>query len=44
VRASLFGTPMPMTAVATSILWTVVLFVTGVYYFRRMERLFADVL
>lgn len=43
-RASLFGTPLPMTALAVSVAATVVLLASGLYYFRRMERLFADVL
>jgi lipopolysaccharide transport system permease protein len=43
-RACVFGTPLPMTALAISIAATVVLLASGLYYFRRMERLFADVL
>ncbi|MFL6245872.1 MAG: ABC transporter permease [Thermoanaerobaculia bacterium] len=43
-RACLFGTPLPMTALAVSIIATLVLVASGLFYFRRMERLFADVL
>ncbi len=43
-RAALFGAPMPALALVVSIAWAVLSFTTGVYYFRRMERLFADLL
>jgi lipopolysaccharide transport system permease protein len=43
-RASLFGTPMPFMPLLWSITATVLLVVSGAFYFRRMERLFADVL
>lgn len=43
-RAALFHGPFPMTALAVSIAWALLSFGTGVYYFRRMERLFADLL
>ena len=43
-RASLFGGPLPWAALVVSAGITAVVLVTGLYYFRRMERLFADVL
>lgn len=43
-RACIFGTPVPIDALAVSIAVTLVVLVSGLYYFRRMERLFADVL
>lgn len=43
-RAALFGGPLPMLALLSSVIWAVVSFASGVYYFRRMERFFADLL
>jgi len=43
-RGALFGTPVALQPVAISIVIAVVVLVTGLFYFRRMERLFADVL
>ncbi|HEY0141294.1 MAG TPA: ABC transporter permease [Thermoanaerobaculia bacterium] len=43
-RASLFGGDLPYAALLVSIGITAVVLVTGLYYFRRMERLFADLL
>jgi lipopolysaccharide transport system permease protein len=43
-RACVFGTPFPVAANLVAIAWTLVLLATGLFYFRRMERLFADVL
>jgi lipopolysaccharide transport system permease protein len=43
-RASLFGTPVALQHVAVSAAVALVMLVSGVFYFRRMERLFADVL
>ena len=43
-RASLFGTPLPVAAVVSSVAASIVLLLTGALYFRRMERLFADFL
>lgn len=43
-RAALLGTPSPsVLLLAASSVVAVVLLVTGLYYFRRMERRFADV-
>ena len=43
-RSVLLGTtPLPMDAIAVSATVALVLFVTGVFYFRRMEQTFADV-
>lgn len=44
LRASVFGTPIPADALAWSAIASVLLLVSGAYYFRRMERLFADIL
>lgn len=43
-RASLLGESMPWLAVGYSSAVTAVILVTGAFYFRRVERLFADVL
>ena len=43
-RASLFGTPLALQHVAVSAAVALAVLVSGVFYFRRMERLFADVL
>jgi lipopolysaccharide transport system permease protein len=43
-RAALFGTPVALQPVAISAAVAVLMLVSGVFYFRRMERLFADVL
>lgn len=43
-RASLFGTPLALQPVAVSAVVALAVLVSGVFYFRRMERLFADVL
>ncbi len=43
-RASIIGTtPMPWDLIGMGTLSTVILFVTGAFYFKRMERRFADV-
>jgi len=43
-RATLFGLPMPYAALAWSAFVAVAFVVSGAFYFRRMERLFADIL
>jgi homopolymeric O-antigen transport system permease protein len=43
-RATVFGTPLPMAALLWSVFASLVLVVSGAFYFRRMERLFADIL
>jgi lipopolysaccharide transport system permease protein len=43
-RACVFGTPLPFAANLVTLAWTLVLLASGLFYFRRMERLFADVL
>jgi lipopolysaccharide transport system permease protein len=43
-RASLFGTPLPYEALGWSIVASLILLITGAFYFRRAERRFADVL
>ena len=43
-RGALFGTAVPLQPVLTSAIVAMVILMTGLFYFRRMERLFADVL
>ena len=43
-RHCLIGSPAPWNLIALSLATTVVLFVSGLYIFRRMERRFADVI
>jgi lipopolysaccharide transport system permease protein len=43
-RAMLFGTPVPAGGLVYATFVAFVVFLSGVYYFRRMERLFADLL
>jgi lipopolysaccharide transport system permease protein len=43
-RAALLGTiPMPWDLLAVGTATAVLVFVTGAIYFRRMEKIFADV-
>jgi lipopolysaccharide transport system permease protein len=43
-RASLLDQPLPWSSIAYSTLFAAVVVVTGAFYFRRVERQFADVL
>jgi lipopolysaccharide transport system permease protein len=43
-RASLFGTPVPFAPLLWSVASSVILLATGAFYFRRVERRFADIL
>ncbi|HEX8620033.1 MAG TPA: ABC transporter permease [Thermoanaerobaculia bacterium] len=43
-RATLFGTPLDLAILGWSVIASLVILISGAYYFRRMERLFADVL
>jgi lipopolysaccharide transport system permease protein len=43
-RAALFGTPMPVVPLLISVAAAGLLFAGGAFYFRRTERIFADVL
>jgi lipopolysaccharide transport system permease protein len=43
-RAAMLGGAVPWGALGYSLAFTLVVLVTGAFYFRRMERLFADVL
>jgi lipopolysaccharide transport system permease protein len=43
-RACLFGTSMPVLGFAISIGITAIVLISGLFYFRRIERVFADVL
>lgn len=43
-RATLFGSPLPVVPLLVSIVAALLFLLGGAFYFRRMERLFADVL
>ena len=43
-RWALLGGPAPSSLIAVSSVSVAVLLVSGLYYFKRMERLFADVI
>jgi len=43
-RSCLLGTPMPWSFIWPGIVTTVILFISGTLYFKRMERVFADVI
>jgi len=43
-RATLLGTPMPWAPLGYASLFGILILVSGAFYFRRVERLFADVL
>ncbi|HEV7767389.1 MAG TPA: ABC transporter permease [Thermoanaerobaculia bacterium] len=43
-RATLFGTPMPYMALLWSVAASLILLLSGAFYFRRVERRFADIL
>lgn len=43
MRASLLGLPIPWLYVLPGMVTTVVILVTGAFYFKRMERVFVDV-
>jgi len=43
-RACLLGTPMPWPYIWPGIITAVVLLISGAFYFKRMERVFADVI
>jgi lipopolysaccharide transport system permease protein len=44
IRASLLGTAMPWSYIWPGMISTIVLLLSGALYFRRMERIFADVI
>jgi|Deesub1362A_J573_1020465.scaffolds.fasta_scaffold13588_2 lipopolysaccharide transport system permease protein len=43
-RASLLGTPMPWPYILPGIITTILLLLSGALYFKRMERIFTDVI
>jgi lipopolysaccharide transport system permease protein len=43
-RSCLLGTPMPWPFIVPGILTSILLLVTGAFYFRKMERVFVDVI
>jgi len=43
-RACLLGTPMPWTSIWLGIITTAIILISGVFYFKRMERVFVDVI
>jgi ABC-type polysaccharide/polyol phosphate export permease len=42
-RAAMLGTPWNLSTLATSTASTFVLFILGLFYFRKTERRFADI-
>jgi lipopolysaccharide transport system permease protein len=42
-RWSLLGTDPPGSMITISVIIVVVMLISGIYYFRRMEKIFADV-
>ena len=44
MRASLLGTEIPWTYICPGMISTIVLLFSGAFYFRKMERIFADVI
>jgi lipopolysaccharide transport system permease protein len=43
-RACLLGTPMPWTYIWSGIITTAIILISGAFYFKRMERVFVDVI
>lgn len=43
-RAAVFGSPLPVGPLVWSVVASILVFVGGAFYFRRMEKMFADVL
>lgn len=43
-RACLLGTPVPWSYIWPGIITTAILFISGAFYFKRMERVFVDVI
>ena len=43
-RPCLLGTPVPWPYIWPGIITAIILFITGAFYFRRMERIFVDVI
>ena len=43
-RACLLGTPMPWIYIWPGIITTTIILISGAYYFKRMERVFVDVI
>jgi lipopolysaccharide transport system permease protein len=43
-RASILGTPMPWMYILPGAFTSILLLLSGVFYFKRMERVFADVI
>jgi lipopolysaccharide transport system permease protein len=44
MRASILGTPMPWMYILPGVFISVLLLLSGVFYFKRMERVFVDVI
>lgn len=42
-RAMILNTPLSYGELAASVFWTVVIFVSGLFYFKKIERQFADI-
>jgi homopolymeric O-antigen transport system permease protein len=44
MRASILGTPMPWMYILPGVITSILLLLSGVFYFKRMERVFVDVI
>jgi lipopolysaccharide transport system permease protein len=44
IRASILGTPMPWMYILPGVFTSILLLLSGVFYFKRMERVFVDVI
>ena len=44
IRASILGTPMPWMYILPGVFTSILLLFSGVFYFKRMERVFVDVI
>jgi lipopolysaccharide transport system permease protein len=44
IRASLLGTPMPWPYIWPGMISATIIMISGAFYFKRMERIFADVI
>lgn len=44
IRASLLGTPMPWSYIWPGMISAAILIISGAFYFKKMERIFADVI
>jgi lipopolysaccharide transport system permease protein len=43
-RSCLLGTPMPWTYILPGLITNLCIFISGAFYFKKMERVFVDVI